>query len=192
MRHTLVLGAPVQSDSHTFGHLSRIIVENGVANQIVVKPSGLFGGPERIVPISALASSTPEAIMLNIDVEAEWKGFSAFNIDVLNVDRLTTGGSGAQINPPHDLLLPAVELPHVESVSSEQTQAQMSLLLSGDTRVGDSGQFQGLVIDTGLPQALIVDNQNIPFSQVSQFDSDHIQLGGAASAPDTASPERSH
>ena len=52
MIYTLMLGATVRSAADNQGTLSRIIVNNGVVNQFVVNPSGLFSGPERIVPIS--------------------------------------------------------------------------------------------------------------------------------------------
>ncbi len=80
MIYTLMLGAPVSKEGDEFGSLTTIIVDNGIANQIVVNPSGLFAGPDRVVPINAIAESSAEGITLNA-TDVDWHSYGAYNVE---------------------------------------------------------------------------------------------------------------
>ncbi|GAC1386300.1 MAG: hypothetical protein NVS4B8_19160 [Herpetosiphon sp.] len=180
MEHTLVFGTPVGSESHSFGKLAKIVIENGVANQIVVHP-GLFGGPERVVPINDLVTSTHDHIGLDVDGES-WKAYSAYRI---TTHRLEQPGSSDAMPMARgvDIAAGLAEPGEMDTSSTMTTVTDNAVVLDHTTRVGDIGALRGLVISTGIPQALLVDNDAIPYGQVSLLDSQQIQLGGASAAP---------
>ncbi len=187
MRHTLVLGAPVGRADHAFGKLSAILVDNGVANQIVVNPTGLFSGPERVVPLSSLGASTADQVVLDV-TDDDWRAFGAFSMETLHVAALTAP-HGLPVNPGIDLDRKMAELPTEQNVSTDPTVADTVVVLSKDTQVGTLGALHGLVIDTGIPEALLVGHQQLPFSQVGRLDSKQIELGAT---PHSDEPARSH
>lgn len=190
MQYTLILGAPVVNGDHTFGSLTRIVLENGVANQLVVSPSGLFSGPDRLVPIDCVMDTSADAITLKA-TEEEWKSFNAFKMDMREVAPLVED-RGMQLAPQTDISQPMVQQPTTDAVTSTITVADTTVVLTKDTVVGSGSRFGGLITETGVPQSMLVDGQMVPFKQVSLLDEKHIELGGAASAPETLDPTRDH
>lgn len=178
MEHRLMFGAPVHNQHTQFGTLKRIIINDGIANQITVDP-GLLG-VERIVPISAVPETSAEGVRLEAS-EEDWKAFAAFNIHGIfgnsNEDEPTlsvmetaetVGASATSVMGSHD--------PN-ESVSNA------SLVLSAATTVagaGEAASLKGLIIDTGRPRQLVLDDRTVPYTDVSRFGADRIELGGGA------------
>jgi hypothetical protein len=57
----------------------------------------------------------------------------------------------------------------------------MTVALTNKTRVADFGHLAGMVLDTGIPQDLLLDNgQSVPFTMVGVVDSERIELGPVA------------
>ncbi|MBA3944310.1 MAG: hypothetical protein H0X37_07060 [Herpetosiphonaceae bacterium] len=183
MKHTLVLGASVGCEDRQFGKLTRIVVDNGVANQLVVNP-GLFGGPERVVPISDVTESTPEAIMLKCD-ESEWKAYNAFKMTTHSEEQPTLV-DGLPIASAPDVNAGLADPTLIDVTTTTSTVAETAVVLTSSTKVGGDGTFHGLITDTGLPQAVLVGDQTIPFAEVSELDSTNIRLGGKAAASPSA------
>jgi hypothetical protein len=77
MLYTFVLGTPVYAEDRHLGKLERIIVDNGIANQITVAP-GLLG-IERVVPINDIVETSTDSVQLRITDE-DWRAYSAFQI----------------------------------------------------------------------------------------------------------------
>jgi hypothetical protein len=174
MLFTLMLGVPVRSQGREVGTLKRIIVNNGVANQISVHP-GLLG-LERIVPISDVQEATPEQIVLEI-ADDEWKAYNAFEMKQQVVSDAAAPNL-LPIAPRLDTTTETFDATTAEATASDSTLMPMAVVLSHSTRVGDEGRLAGLVIDTGIPQELIVEGgQRIPFTRVGVLDEVHIQLG---------------
>lgn len=187
MRHTLIFGTPVARDGNSFGVLSRIVVNNGVANQIVVNPSGLFSGPERVIPINDVDAADADVVSLSTSGD-EWKSYNAYEMDVY---RLEEGSADTtQVIPGTVEVMRAVaRVSTAESMSTETTVDDLSVVLTRATTV--SGKpLDGLIIDTGIPQALLVGDQTVDFTQVSTLNASHIELGGAGEAPPSADPTR--
>lgn len=179
MIYTLVLGSPVQSGDGKLGTLTRIILNNGVANQLVVNPSGLFSGPERVVPINDVQETSPESITLDI-TDVEWKAYGTFNISQLLVSDQAAAPGLIQQGPASDVNRETIERPTAEAVTDDATTTANSVVLTIKTRVGDHGHLAGLVADTGIPQQLLLDNgETIAFDQVGVLDENHIVLGEA-------------
>ncbi len=183
MKHTLVLGASVGCEERQFGKLTRIVVDNGVANQLVVNP-GLFGGPERVVPISDVTESTPEAITLKCD-ESEWKAYNAFKMTTSTQEQPTLA-EGLPIASAPDVNAGLADPTLIDVTTTTSTVGETAVVLTSSTKVGDTGSFHGLVTDTGIPQTLLTDDQTIPFEEVSELDSTNIRLGGKAATPPSA------
>ncbi len=179
MKHTLVLGASVGCEERHFGKLTRIVVENGVANQIVVNP-GLLSGPERVVPISDLSASTAEEITLTCE-EAEWKAYGAYKMTTHTMEQ-PSAPEELPLGSAPGLNAGLAESSVIDVTTTTRTVPETAVELSSNTKVGDDGTFHGLVIDTGMPLAVLVGDQSIPFAEVSELDSDQIRLGGKAAA----------
>lgn len=175
MIYTLMFGTPVSKEGGDFGSLSMIIVDNGVANQIVVNPSGLFAGPDRVVPINAIAESSPDGITLNT-TDVDWHSYGAYNAEQYRDHEdvqpsFLLSGSFAPSNAG------LVDRPPTE-MRSDSALVPMNVVLTTKTRVGDQGHLAGIVTHTGIPTELVLeDGGSIPFEQVSILDSEHITLG---------------
>ena len=175
MIYTLMLGAPVSKEGSEFGSLTRIIVDNGIANQIVVNPSGLFTGPERVVPINAIAESSAQGITLN-STDVDWHGYNAFNLEQYLKTETTS---------PDFLLSGTMTVANPELTDQPLTEMQsdgmivpMTVTLTTKTRVGDQGHLAGVVTDTGRPTELLLEGGGaIPYDQVGILDEEHITLG---------------
>jgi hypothetical protein len=175
MIYTLMLGAPVSKEGSEFGSLTRIIVDNGIANQIVVNPSGFFTGPERVVPINAIEESSAEGVTLN-STDVDWHGYNAYNLEqYLGTENVTPDlllSGVTTVANPELADRPPTELP------SDSMIMPMSVVLTSRTRVGDEGHLAGLVTDTGRPTELLLEGGgSIPFEQVGILDEAHITIG---------------
>lgn len=190
MIYTLVFGARVETSDGHHGTLKRIILNNGIADQFTVHPAGLFSGPERVIPISDVVSTTPELIKLRAD-EDEWKAYNALNTrEILSAD--------PTLEPTH---LPAsaesllsekpLEGPTIAAAIDVSTMDQMSVILTDQTLVGDDNRLLGLVTETGIPQQLLIEGGQIPFEQVGIIDETHIKLGPPLPNMDEATPPSS-
>ena len=199
MEYTLIFGTPVYSSEKHIGSLSRIIVDNGIANQITVNP-GLLG-TERVVPINALDQATGETIQMNVS-DDEWKAFAAYqmqqaltgtagdtpNLSALTTDQVASGGITDSSHPTND----------TGARKTVRTVGDTSVVLSSRTCVVDEAannqqyRLKGLTIDTGRPQLLLLDNDNtLPFGTVTLFDEDRIHVGGEHQAPVLESEQES-
>lgn len=177
MIYTLMLGAPVRSGDHQFGTVCRILVNNGVANQFTVSPSGLFGGPERIVPISDVVAATADGVTLECN-ETEWKAYGAFNLEKILVSDQAAAPSILQVAPGNEVTTEPEAVPTAEAGSKDRALENTTVALTNTTTVGDRGQLAGIVADTGIPQQLLVaGGGSVPFEQVGVLDEKHITLG---------------
>lgn len=181
---TLMLGVPVRSQGRELGTLHRIIVNNGVANQFTVNP-GLFG-TERVVPISDVQEATPEQIVLNV-TEDEWKAYGAFDMQQHIVSDSAAAPGLMPIAPRLPTTSEISDATTAEATTSDRSVDLMAVVLSHNTHVGDQGRLAGLVIDTGIPQELLLEGgATIPFTAVGMLDEAHIQLGAAPQRMDGA------
>ena len=188
MLWTLMLGAPVRSGDHQLGTLGRIIVNNGVANQFTVKPSGIFSGPERIVPISDIVEATQDGVTLDVS-EVEWKAYGAFDIDHLVVSDQAAAPNLLEAGPRTPITGEVFDVPTAEASTEERSLTAMAVPLTSKTRVGDHGRLAGLVVDTGIPQQILVEGGGaIPFEQVGRLGEEHIVLGDVPPPMDDAVP----
>ena len=193
MIFTLMLGAPVRSGDHRFGTVTRVILNNGVANQFVVNPSGLFSGPERVVPISDIEEATAEGVTVDIS-DVEWKAYGAFNLDQIMAWDRVSSAQRVDESPRGDLNTEVVDrAPSAPDPSAEDLDRTASaVVLTNKTQVGHIGKLAGLVIDTGIPKELLVDNgASIPFDLVGVLDEEHITLGEPQPRRDSVTPPSS-
>ncbi len=193
MRFTLIFGTPVQANNSQLGKLSRIIVNNGIANQITVDP-GLLRS-ERVVPINVFQQSDQDTLNLDI-TDDDWKAYSAFTMnqplsepDVSAADPAIIPpdlafnrqpGTGNSITP--------------EPVVERRTVDQLSVVLTSSTTVVDDAapetvyKLRGITIDTGRPQELLIeDGRAVPYTAVTLLDEDRIHVGGMHQQPLLAS-----
>lgn len=184
MLYTLMIGAPVRSQGRDLGTLSRIIVNNGVANQFAVNP-GLLG-IERIVPISDVKDCTAEEIMLDAS-DDDWKAYNAFKTKQHVVTDNAAAPNLLPVAPRTTTTSEMFDVPTAEATDTDRSLTPMAVVLSHSTRVGDNGRLAGLVVDTGIPQEIVLEGgQTIPFEQVGVLDEHHIQLGVAPPRMDGA------
>ena len=177
MIHTLIFGTPVRTGNHEFGTLNRVLVNNGVANQFTVNPGGLFGGPDRIVPISDVVEATEQGVTLNI-ADVDWKAYPAFSADHLLVSDQAAAPDLLPVAPTMPTTNEAWDVPIAEAPTGERSATAMVVALTNRTRVGDHGTLVGLVADTGIPQQLMLEGGGVvPFAQVGVLDEEHIVLG---------------
>lgn len=199
MEYTLIFGTPVYSSDKHIGSLSRIIVDNGIANQITVNP-GLLG-TERVVPINALEETSAETIRMNVS-DDEWKAFAAYqmqqaltstagdtpNLSALTTDQVVSGGITDSSHATND----------TGARKTVRTVGDTSVVLSPRTCVVDEATnnqqcgLKGMTVDTGRPQLLLLENGNtVRFDTVSLFDEDRIHVGGVPQAPVLESEQES-
>ena len=191
MNYTFVFGAAVRSGDTNLGRLERIIVNNGIANQITVNP-GLLG-TERVVPISDIQSATADEISLNISND-EWKAYAAYRLQ-------QSLGNPNEAEPNLAALAPSPQLtqqtadtsrpPNTFGAVEQNTSVDLmsvvltsSTTVSGDELAGGSARLKGLVVETGRPQQLLLDDErSVSYDAVSRLDEQQIQLGGAPQQP---------
>lgn len=189
MRFTLIFGTPVQANNSQLGKLSRIIVNNGIANQITVDP-GLLGS-ERVVPINAFQQSDDDTLNLDI-TDDDWKAYPAFTMDQSSDDPNASSADPA-LAPP-DLTFnrrPATgNSLTAEPVVERRTVDQLSVVLTSSATVVDDTapdttyKLRGITIDTGRPQELLIeDGRAVPFTAVTLLDEDRIHVGGVHQQP---------
>jgi hypothetical protein len=186
MIYTLIFGAPVRRNDHRLGTLNRILVNNGVANQFSVH-TGLLSGPDRVVPINDVVEVAEDGLVLDIS-EDEWKAYPAFEIDkILAADQTLTPGllTSAPANNQTDA--DATSLPAAPAPATGRTLQDVSVVLTNKTQVADQGALRGMVLDTGIPQQLLVEGGgSVPFEQVGLLDENQIVLGPVAGRLDGA------
>ncbi len=177
MIYTLIFGAPVRRDDHRLGTLNRVLVNNGVANQFTVH-TGLLSGPDRLVPINDVIEAGEEGLVLNIS-EDEWKAYPAFDIDkILAKKQELTPGFHASAPATNQTAEDALSLPADPAPPTGRTLEDISVVLTNKTHVGDQGTLRGMVLDTGIPQQLLIDGGGaVPFEQVGLLDENQIVLG---------------
>ena len=177
MIYTMIFGAPVRRDDHRLGTLNRILVNNGVANQFTVH-TGLLGGPDRLAPINDVVEASKDGIVLNIS-EDEWKAYPAFDIDkILAKQQELTPGFHASAPANNQTAEDAASLPAAPAPATGRTVQDVSVVLTDKTQVGDQGTLRGLILDTGIPQQLLIDGGGtVPFEQVGLLDENQIALG---------------
>jgi hypothetical protein len=186
MIYTLIFGAPVRRDDHRLGTLNRVLVNNGVANQFTVH-TGLLSGPDRLVPINDVIEAGEEGLVLNISGD-EWKAYPAFDIDkILAADQTLTPGFLTSAPGDNQTAGDASSLPAAPEPATGRTVRDISVVLTNKTQVGDQGTLRGLVLDTGIPQQLLVEGGGtVPFEQVGLLDENQIVLGAVAGRVDGA------
>lgn len=190
MRYTFVFGAPVHGSDKQLGKLTRIIVDNGIANQITVDP-GLFG-TERVVPISSLRESTADAIHTTL-TDNDWKACASYTIDQLP-EQQGLDPADLSVLTPNSLAGTPIRgtsdpIDQIGAYETERTVSDMSMVLTAKTAVADaanntSAKLHGLIVDTGRPIGLILDNdQHISFDRVTLLDEHRIETNSTRQQP---------
>lgn len=190
MNYTFVFGAQVRSGDTNLGRLERIIVNNGIANQITVNP-GLLQ-TERVVPISDIQSATTDEINLDISDEG-WKAYTAYRLQQSLGNPNEAQPNLAVLAPTPQFAQQAPDTSHPTSTTGARANDTsvdlMSVVLTASTTVGDADQggrarLKGLVVDTGRPQMLLLDDESsVPYDAVSRLDEQQILLGGTPQQP---------
>lgn len=184
MKYTLILGAPVMAGNNTLGHVERILVNAGVANQFTVNP-GLLG-TERVVPLSDVRHITEHGIELRTS-DKDWKAYPALNIEETMPEAFATTDPGlAELAPQHPDVAAhrpsaGVPAPSADVSDDDVTTHEYSAVLSSKTRVygpgGEAQALHGVVLDTGRPVQLLVEGgEPIAVKTVSTFTSDEIRV----------------
>lgn len=191
MIYTLFFGARVRSADDNLGKLERIILNNGIANQLSVDP-GLLGY-ERVVPITIIDQTSEDDIEVTIG-ENDWKAYPAFTMErsvasPSDDDTSLTGlvpdlaSQSHTVDPDHPTLLS-------ESSRTERTVDEMSVVLTDRTTVvfenrGDeTHRLRGLIVDTGRVQQLVLDNGvTVSADDVTLMDEARIHVGGQHQQP---------
>lgn len=190
MKYIFVFGTPVRSGTTTLGKLTRIIVNNGIANQITVDP-GLLQ-TERVVPISDIESATTDEIQLNV-ADDVWKAYTAYKLQQSLGNPNDADPNLAVLAPSPQLVQQAVDTSHPTDATGahliDTSVDRMSVVLTSSTRVGSEhgnaqARLQGLIAETGRPQLLLLDdNGSIDFGAVTRLDEQHILIGGSPQQP---------
>lgn len=190
MKYIFVFGTRVRSGTITVGKLTRIIVNNGIANQIAVDP-GLLQ-TERVVPISDIESATADEIQLNV-ADDVWKAYTAYKLQQSLGNPHDADPNLAVLAPSPQLLQQAPDMGHLSDTTGAQlidtSVDRMSVVLTASTRVGGAqesaqARLKGLVAETGRPQQLLLDDDgSVDFETVTRLDEQHILIGGAPQQP---------
>jgi hypothetical protein len=190
MKFTLTFGAPVMNNDSQLGKLKRIVVNNGIANQVTVDP-GLLSY-ERVVPISDFVAGPDDTLRVNI-TDTDWKAYSAFTMDQPLDNPNQDGPDMSVLTTDVTMNQQAADTNHPLSTGTlveRETVDQMSIVLTSATTVvneaggGQTHKLHGLVIDTGRPQVLLLDDgTSLPFDAVTMLDEERIHVGGAHQQP---------
>ncbi len=190
MKFTLIFGAPVLNNDSQLGKLKRIVVNNGIANQVTIDP-GLLSH-ERVVPINVFIAGSDDTLRLNIS-DDDWKAYPAFIMDQPLDDPTQTGPDLNVLgtNPTYNNQARDTEHPLSTGTHTERTTVdQMSIVLTAATTVvnenasGQTQKLHGLVIDTGRPQMLLLEGgDSVPFDAVTMLDEERIHVGGKHQQP---------
>ncbi len=194
MRFTLIFGAPVHANESQLGKLSRIIVNNGIANQITVDPG--FLGTERVVPINVFRQSDDEALTLELGAD-DWKAFPSYTMDqgLGNPNESTPDLSVLTPEFTRTQQVPDTSHPLSAGLTTERrTVDELSVVLTSSTAVVDDTapdtqhKLRGMTIDTGRPQELLLeDGRMVAYSAVTMLDENRIHVGGLHQQPLLAS-----
>ena len=190
MRFTLIFGAPVYANETQLGKLERIIVNNGIANQITVNP-GLFGY-ERVVPINHFREAAEDALHLNVG-EDEWKTYPAYTMDQTLTNPNDDSPDLSVLTTDLTMNSQASDTGHPLTTGARterKTVDELSVVLSSATRVVNEGasaatdSLRGITIDTGRPQELLLAQGNaVSYDAVTMLDEDRIHIGGQHQEP---------
>lgn len=190
MRFTLIFGAPVYANETQLGKLERIIVNNGIVNQITVNP-GLFGH-ERVVPINHFGESGEDALHLNVG-EDEWKTYPAYSMDQMLTNPNQASPDLSVLTTDLTMNSQATDTSHpftTDVRAERKTVDELSVVLSSATKVVNEGasdatdSLRGITIDTGRPQELLLAQGNaVSFEAVTMLDENRIHIGGHHQAP---------
>jgi hypothetical protein len=191
MIYTFILGTPVYTSEKHIGKLARIIVDNGIANQVTIDP-GLLG-IERVVPINVLGETSADAIRMQV-TDDEWKAFAAYkmqqslghpvgdapNLSALTTDQVVAGGITDSSHPSHDAGAGRM----VRTVGDTSVVLSSHTCIISDEDGNKQRRLKGLVVDTGRPQELLLDDGTvIPFEAITRLDEERIHIGGTPQAP---------
>jgi hypothetical protein len=191
MLYTLLFGARVRSADDNLGKLERIIVNNGIANQLSVDP-GLLGY-ERVIPINIIDQTSDDEIQVTVG-EGEWKSYPSFSVQ-RSVDTPSEEGPNlAALTPEIVAWAAPADTDHVTMETgareTDRTVDMTSVVLTSGTRVvlenqgGETHKLRGLIADTGRLQQLVLDNgTTISADAVTLLDEDRIHVGGQHQRP---------
>lgn len=189
MIQTLRFGAPVYNGAHHVGKLERIIVNNGIANQITVDP-GLLR-TERVVPINVFQTTENDELRLDVS-DDEWRAYSAYKMQHELSNPSEDQPNLAVLSPSPTIVSSGTDTDHPSrptgAYEADTTVADTSVVLTASTQVvhegGAAHRLQGLVIDTGRPRTLLLDDgSTVPFDAVTRLDENHIRVGGHPQQP---------
>ncbi len=188
MTHIYRFGAAVRAGDTNLGTLTRIIINNGIANQLVVDP-GLLG-IERVVPVSVVQETAPDHITLAID-PAEWKSYPALHIHTPLDTPQTATPDPVVMTPSPQITAAGTDVSHPTSVTgareTEATVAIDSVTLTDRTEVlidGNAQRLAGLIVDTGRPQQLVLDDdRTIGCDRIDGWDAQRIAVSAGDQSP---------
>jgi hypothetical protein len=187
MTHIYRFGAAVRAGDRDLGTLTQIIVNGGIANQLVVNP-GLLG-IERVMPVSVVATTTADEITLAID-PAEWSSYPALHMHTPLDAPQANGPDLAVMTPSPQIVTAGTDVSHPTNVTgareTEDTVAIDSIKLTDRTEVvvgGDAQRLTGLVVDTGRPQQILIGETAIGCESVTRWDEQRITLDTEGGRP---------
>ncbi|MDP9312869.1 MAG: hypothetical protein M3R24_18610 [Chloroflexota bacterium] len=190
MRFTLIFGAPVYANETQLGKLERIVVNNGIANQVTVDP-GLFGY-ERVLPLNHLGEAGADAVQLNVGAD-EWKAYPAYSMDQSLTNPNDASPDLSVLTTDLTMNSQAADTGHPLTTGARverRTVDELSVVLSSSTTVvndsapDEADRLRGLTIDTGRPQELLLaQGGTIPYAAVTMLDENRIHIGGRHQEP---------
>ncbi|WP_029215552.1 hypothetical protein [Kallotenue papyrolyticum] len=192
MQHIYRFGAVVLAGDEQLGTLSQIILNQGIANQLVVKP-GLLGDA-RVLPISVVEQAEAETIRLSIAPE-EWRSFPVPSLQHALDTPEQAAPDVSALTPAPGVTAVAVDPGHATERTgareTESTLAAAAITLSKATKVVPTSedvryQLAGLVVETGRPQALLLDDgSRVPAAAIQRWEEQRIVVERRAGAGTT-------
>lgn len=188
MTHIYRFGAAVRAGDTNLGTLSRIIINRGIANQLVVDP-GLLR-IERVVPVSIVQETAPDCITLAID-PAEWASYPALHVHTPLDNPQTATPDLTVMTPSPQIATAGADVSHPTNMTgareTEETVAIDSVTLTDRTEVmidGHARRLAGLIVDTGRPQQLVLDDdKTIECARITGWDAQRMTIDAGEQQP---------
>lgn len=195
MHHIYRFGAAVLAGDEHLGTLSQIILNNGIANQLVVKP-GLLGD-ERVLPISVVEQAEAATIRLSIPPE-EWRSFPVASFQQALEPPEQAAPDVSALTPAPGVTAVAIDPGHATERTgareTESTLATAAITLSKATEVvpaSDDVRYHlaGLVVETGRPQELLLDDgSRVPVAAIRRWEERRIVFERRVGSSTTDAP----
>jgi len=172
-----MFGTPVTAGNKEFGKLERILIQNNFASQFTVDPG--FFGYEKVLPLEDVQEATADRITLRVSEDA-WDSYTSYaDAGGINPPPADTPYSDA----PETTYAGHPDQPVLPQTGTHDTVDRNAAVLSSETTVVDvarnvESSLRGLVVDSGRPRELVLDDGRIPFDNVSMLADDRLEVRG--------------